>query len=118
MPTHPVPRDYVQQDHLKAAQAQVELAQRELATAKKREANAPKEKPKPKPVATQEPPFEVKDDFSKPNPKLWELIGKGWKFKDGALHQTTSTRDKEMILLRQTPPRDFELTCRYTTHGW
>ena len=111
----PGTRDYVQKDHLQATQTQVEVAGRELDAAKKRSANAPKEKPKP--VTTKEPPFEVKDDFSKPNPKLWELIGKGWKFKDGALHQTTSTRDKEMVLLRKTPPRDFELICRYTHTG-
>ena len=112
----PATRDYVQLDRLRAVQARVDAAKKELAAAKTKAANAPKEKPKPTPKKPA-PTFAVKDDFSKPNPKGWEVIGKGWKFKDGALHQTTATRDAERLVLRQPLPSDFELTCRYTHTG-
>ena len=117
----PATRDYVQLDRLRAVQARVDAAKKELAAAKTKAANAPKEKPKPTPKKPKPkkpaPTFAVKDDFSKPNPKVWEVIGKGWKFKDGALHQTTATRDAERLVLRQPLPSDFELTCRYTHTG-
>ncbi|MBC8326466.1 MAG: PSD1 domain-containing protein [Verrucomicrobia subdivision 3 bacterium] len=115
----PAARDYVKQDRLKLAQAKVDAAKTELAAAKTKVANAPNKKPaseKPS-SATPTPEFAVKDDFNKPNPKVWEVFGKGWEFKDGALHQTIPTRDAERLVLRQPVPRDFEITCRYTHTG-
>jgi len=117
----PAARDYVKQDRLKVVQAKVDAAKNKLAAAKIKAANAPREIPKPtlkksKPAAPL-PNFAVKEDFNKPNPKVWEVIGKGWKFKDGALHQTVPTRDAERLMLRQPLPRDFEFTCRYTHTG-
>ena len=114
----PATRDYVQRDRLAVAEAAVATAKKELGAAKKKVANGPKEKPKSKlkPPAPA-PEFEVQDDFSKPNLKMWEVIGNGWKFKDGALHQTTATRDAERLVLRRPKLRDFELTCRYTHTG-
>ncbi len=114
----PATRDYVQRDRLAVVEAAVATAKKELEAAKKKVANAPKEKPKSKlkPPAPA-PEFEVQDDFSKPNLKMWEVIGNGWKFKDGAQHQTTATRDAERLVLRPKMPRDFELTCRYTHTG-
>ncbi len=114
----PATRDYVQRDRLAVVEAAVATAKKELGAAKKKVANAPKEKPKSKlkPPAPA-PEFEVQDDFSKPNLKMWEVIGNGWKFKDGAQHQTTATRDAERLVLRPKMPRDFELTCRYTHTG-
>ncbi|MBT5846317.1 MAG: DUF1553 domain-containing protein [Verrucomicrobiales bacterium] len=114
----PATRDYVQRDRLAVVEAAVATAKKELGAAKKKVANAPKEKPKSKlkPPAPA-PEFEVQDDFSKPNLKMWEVIGNGWKFKDGALHQTTATRDAERLVLRRPKLRDFELTCRYTHTG-
>ncbi len=120
----PATRDYVQRDRLAVVEAAVVAAKKELDAAKKKAATAPKENPKPNPKPIPKPKpekpataFEVKDDFSKANPKLWEVIGKGWKFQDGALHQTTATRDAERLVLRRPMPRDFELTCRYTHTG-
>ena len=114
----PATRDYVQRDRLAVVEAAVATAKKELGAAKKKVANAPKEKPKSKlkPPAPA-PEFEVQDDFSKPNLKMWEVIGNGWKFKDGALHQTTATRDAERLVLRRPKLRDFELICRYTHTG-
>ena len=77
----------------------------------------------PKPIeddllTTDKPPtFEVKDDFDKPNPKVWELVGKDWEYKAGALHLTKPTRDAAMLRLIKPHPENFELTCRYTHTG-
>ncbi|MFP6872506.1 MAG: DUF1553 domain-containing protein [Verrucomicrobiales bacterium] len=119
----PASRDYVQRGQLKEAQARVTAAKKELAGMKKKAASARKEKSKPNPDSSPAeadetaPVFEVKDDFSKLNPRLWEVVGKGWKFKDGAVHQSTVTRDAERLVLKPAVPRDFELTCRYTHTG-
>ena len=45
------------------------------------------------------------------------MIGDGWKYRDGALHQTRATQDAEFLRLKQPLPRDFDVTCRYTTTG-
>jgi len=114
----PAARDYVRTTHLASARAVVEAAQKELAEARKKASNAPKEKPNPKPKPPLRiPKFVVKEDFSKLNAELWEVVGKGWKFKDGAVHQTTATRETERLVLRPKMPRDFELNCRYTHTG-
>jgi len=112
----PAARDYVRTTHLASARTAVGSAQKELVEARKKAANAPKDRPKPKPPMPT-PKFEVSDDFSKLNTNLWEVVGKGWKFKDGAAHQTTSTRDAERLVLQPKIPRDFEMTCRYTHTG-
>jgi len=114
----PAARDYVRTTHLALARAAVGAAQKELAEARKKAANAPKEKPNPNPKPPlPTPKFAVKDDFSKLNAELWEVVGKGWKFKDGAAHQTIATLETERLVLRPKMPRDFELTCRYTHTG-
>lgn len=116
----PTVRDYVQQDRLNVAREQVKLAQQELAKAEVQLAQAKKEKPQSKPeqeTPTQQPAFQITEDFSTPNPKVWEVVGEGWKYKDGALHQTEATRETQFVRLKQPLPDDFELTCRYTTTG-
>jgi len=124
----PASRDYVRKDRLDPVRAEVERAKKELAEARKKATEAPREEAKPKPGEKtkpgKEPPsapprsdFVVKDDFGKPNPELWEVIGEGWHYKDGAVCQTTATRDTERLLLRPEVPRDFEMTCRYMHTG-
>ena len=109
-------RDYFQRDHLNAAMQKIEAAKRELASAEKKAAETPKPKP-PETKPADQKPFELVEDFDKPNPEVWEVVGKGWKFEEGALHQTQATRDAEFVRLKQPPPEDFELLCRYTTTG-
>jgi mono/diheme cytochrome c family protein len=120
----PASRDYVQQDHLVPARAQVDVAKKELVEARRKAAEALQEEFKPeketKPKPAPKPPFlvfAVKEDFGKPHPELWEVVGKGWEFKDGAVHQTTATRDTERLVLRPEVVRDFEMSCRYTHTG-
>ncbi len=110
-------RDYVEEDYLKAAIANIEAAKQEVAAAKKQLAKAVAEKPEPKPSPEKTGAFQIRDDFSQPNPEVWELVGKGWEYKDGKLLQTEATRDVNMLRLKQPHPRDFELVCNYTTTG-
>lgn len=111
----PAVRQYVKRDLLKAAEAEIDAAKKQLATAEKRLAEMPPETPASAPADVSE--FLFADDFQKPNPEVWEIVGQGWKYLDGALHQTTATRDAEFVRLRQTLPADFELTCEFTTTG-
>ncbi len=105
----------MQQDYLQAAKTAVDQAEQELTAARKKLAEAPPEQPRPD--DRQQVAFELTDDFSKPNPDIWKLIGDGWQYRDGALHQTKSTRETEMARLVKQLPADFELSCRYTTTG-
>ena len=118
----PASRDYVQKDRLDPVRTEVETATKELNVARKKAAETPKDEAKPKseketPPEITQPEFAFKDDFGKPHPKLWKLIGKGWQYKDGAIHQTTATRDTDHLLLRPQVPRDFEMTCSYMHTG-
>lgn len=113
----PGTRDYVRVDRLAAARQKVETADEELQSARKLLKDTPKPDPKSKPAPDVPPAFDISDDFAEPNPELWELIGDGWEYRDGALHQTTPTRDRVRARLKKQLPRDFEVTCRYTTTG-
>lgn len=107
-------RDYVQQDRLKTAEASVQTAQAEWKAAKQKLALIAAS-----PVETEERPavpFAFADDFDAANPEVWEVIG-DWKFENGTLLRSTSTREREFVRLRNPLPRDFEMTCRYTTTG-
>ena len=116
----PASREYVMEDRLLDVRAEVQKAKKELAEARKKAVAAPKKKPEPKKKkesALEQPEFSVQDDFAKHNPELWEMVGKGWEFKDGAIHQTTATREADRLILRPEVPRDFEMTCRYQHTG-
>jgi hypothetical protein len=114
----PAVRDYVQHDRLQAAREEISKAESDLKKAEQKLAEWRKEQAeKPEPAVAQQQPFEFTDDFDKPNPDVWELVGDNWKYNEGTLRRTTSTRDKEVIRFKQPMPHDFELTCRYTTTG-
>ncbi|MEM7316672.1 MAG: DUF1553 domain-containing protein, partial [Planctomycetota bacterium] len=117
----PGARSYVQHDHLTLARDQVvkakrelEEAQRKLDEAQRKRAESPPEKQS---TESNHPSWEWADDFDGPNPELWNMVGEGWQFRDGALHQTMPTRDSAFLKLRKPVPRDFELSCTYTTTG-
>jgi hypothetical protein len=117
----PATRDHVRKDRLRLVQEKLDAASKVLDEAKKVAAKKAAKKPVPeketRPKTEKQPHFEVKDDFDKPNPETWKLIGKGWKYMGGALHLTQATRDPVMLLLRKAHPDNFELTCRYIHTG-
>ncbi|APZ95989.1 DUF1553 domain-containing protein [Fuerstiella marisgermanici] len=111
----PAVRDYVQQDFLNTADAAISSAEKELAAAKKTLAMSPAEKAASEESTTAE--FAFTDKFDQPNPEAWDIVGKGWEYRDGALLQTTATRDVEFARFKHPLPRDFEVSCQFTTTG-
>ena len=115
----PASRDYVKRDRLAEARTKIASAKAEWDTARKQLAAAPKV-PSPTQAAPTSPPASgiwLTDTFDRENPEQWELIGKGWKYEDGKLIQSIASRDQAMLRSREAHPRDFDLTCRYTTTG-
>lgn len=111
----PGTRDYVQQDHLQQAEDRIKTAKNELKLAVHKQAIAATTVTIP-----QEPDaknFNLRDDFDAPNPKLWEVVGADWKYENGTLQRSTSTRGREFVRLRKPLPQNFEIRCRYTTTG-
>lgn len=111
----PGTRDYVQQDAIRNAQAAIDAAKEELVMAEQRLAEQPPEQDTTE--NDESSPFEISDSFDQPNPKLWQIIGDGWQYREGTLQQTKSTREQQTVRLLAEIPRDFEVDCRYTTTG-
>ncbi len=109
----PGARPYVQGNRLDEARTAVAAAEKQVAEATKKLAEMPEKEPEP----VDETPFRLDEEFDQPNPELWKLIGDGWQYRDGALHQTISTREPQLVRLLRPLPRDFELSCDYTTTG-
>lgn len=109
----PSVRDYVRTDQLAVAVAARSTAAKELAAARQRARSASQGTPNPQDA---QQPFALSDDFDAPRPDTWELTGP-WKYAAGRLLRETSTREPESIRLKQPLPRDFEVTCTYTTTG-
>lgn len=109
-------RDYVQNDHLQSAQQAIAAARQELTTAERTYAEWQKNAPAQEAASTQTE-FEFNDNFDAPHPESWELVGDSWEYKNGTLLRTTSTREPEQVRFKNPLPRDFDITCRYTTTG-
>lgn len=107
-------RDYVQRDHLAAAEARLEKALKEL-----KKVDAPTAEPPagsgPMPIA--EDGFSLRDDFDTEQPERWVIEGDDWRYQGGALVQLESTRDKRFARSLQSHPKDFELTVNFRTTG-
>ena len=121
----PGTRDYVQRDHLAKVQREVDAAKKSLSGAKRAAAVSSKgiaaggttEQTSDRTVpGASARPLTFRDNFDKPNPAAWEIVG-DWKYANGKLARSTSTRDAEFIRYRKPLPRDFEVRCRYTTTG-
>jgi hypothetical protein len=117
----PASRDYVKSDRLAEAREKISKAKLDLDAARERLAKAPPKKPEEKKAATATPAgageIWLSDSFDKENPERWEIVGPAWKYEGGKVVLTQATRDPVMLRTRQPHPRDFDLTCRYTTTG-
>ncbi len=110
----PGTREAVQRDRLQAAERALKQAEAQLSEAQQKQALvAAAGKSDPSPTDA----FQFVDDFDAPRLDAWELIGTHWAYQDGTLVQTQASRDSEMAKLKLKIPKDFELTCRYTTTG-
>lgn len=107
-------RSYVQRDHLQAARNQLQSA-RTTHEAARRKLNESVPTQEQSDTASSE--FNFFDDFETSDSTVWEVVGNGWTYKNGSVHQTTATRDAEFLSLKKPLPSDFEVTCRYTLLG-
>jgi len=113
----PASRETVVRDHLAAARARVESAGRELDAARAALAANTARAATPDSGTSAPSGTWLHDDFDGPNPEKWELIGEGWSYEEGRLLQNRAGREGAMLRSRDDHPRDFEMSCRYTTTG-
>ena len=112
----PAIRDYVRKDRLQAAEAEIATAESELTEANKKLTVWRKEQAakKEEPVAEAQSPFDFSDDFSKPNPDAWEIVGTNWAYHDGTLKRTTSTREvQKAAAMFQLDPKQLKDLLTY-----
>lgn len=115
----PGSRDYVARDQLAQAQQRIVTAESELQAAKEKAAQLP-DTPETENAADADSSVNfaaIDESFDALDPELWELVGDGWKYQDGSLLQTISSRETHFLRLRKSHPHDFDLTCNYTTTG-
>ena len=111
----PGAREYVQNDHVARAKSSIAASQKALQDAEQKLAQSRNQPTDSPPV--DDAPFQLTDNFDSHDPKVWKLIGNGWKYSGGSLRQTQASRDKAMVRLLKKLPADFELDCRFTTTG-
>ncbi len=110
----PGTRDYVKRDHKETARLRVIAAKKKLAAARKTRAELPDKSAEGTSGTLN---FAFADDFENPDPEAWDIVGQGWEYRDGSLQQTKASRNMEFARLKKELPRDFDVTCRYTTTG-
>ncbi|MDG2223385.1 MAG: DUF1553 domain-containing protein [Rubripirellula sp.] len=123
----PGTRGHVRTDRLVGLDAEVARAEKILAEARKRsqqqrarlanEPNKSESQPESQPESLAQQADEFVDEFETLDPDVWSIIGDGWQLQEGRVHQTVATREKQLLRLKQELPRDFDLTCQYTTTG-
>lgn len=111
----PGTRSYVLEAHLASVKSQVKECGLKHAEAKRRRSELTATALATSAQDNEE--FEFNDNFTKLDTQKWRLRGDGWKHRNGTLSQTKSTRESQTARLLITPPRDFELRCKYTTTG-
>lgn len=118
LPSHawaPGSRDYAREDRLNEARNRLDTAIKKLAEVGAISGSPSPSEPEDFPDAK---PFSpIREDFSELNPELWKIEGEGLEFREGRLEQVTPSRSPGRLVLQRPLPRDFELTCRYTTTG-
>ncbi|MDF1737951.1 MAG: DUF1553 domain-containing protein [Verrucomicrobiales bacterium] len=114
----PGTREFAQADRLAEAGEKVRKAREAEAKARKAlmDAESAPKAGKEKPV-TAGADFLIEDDFSALKPELWKLEGSGLAYRDGGLEQAEPSREPGRLVSKSPLPRDFEMTCRYTTTG-
>ncbi|MEC8556482.1 MAG: DUF1553 domain-containing protein [Planctomycetota bacterium] len=109
-------RNHVQQAILAAAKENVAEARETVKTSKRKlAASLTTQEDTPEKIAAQ-PAFELTEDFDASS-ESWTLVGEVWKFADGKLLQTESSRDTQAVRLNRSLPRDFEFEADYVTTG-
>ncbi|MFP6859463.1 MAG: DUF1549 and DUF1553 domain-containing protein [Roseibacillus sp.] len=104
----PGARRDVQDARLEAARRKVEAAGRALAQVDSAEEKKRESRP------GDDPAYLIVDEFDGSNEEVWEVIGEGWAYREGALHKTEANRANNVVRMRKPHPHNFEVTCCYT----
>jgi hypothetical protein len=59
----------------------------------------------------------IVDDFSTLDPQRWELVGGDWHHQPGLLQQRQDGATRAAVRWVPRPPRDFDISLRFTTTG-
>ncbi len=116
----PGTQTFVQEDRLEEAVKKVDDAREELkkaTAALAKAADEPDSKEEQSEAAKTDSDFRIEDDFASPKPGVWVMKGSGLVYKDGGLEQSEPTQQPARLVSKKALPRDFEMTCRYTTTG-
>ena len=114
---------YVQEESRAAAKAAVEKAQTELATAQKSLAAAKQKQADAAATAPAAAPASIAgevvlaDDFAKADDAKWKLDAGQWEYKDGRLVQSDPRDEMCGIISQQPHPQDFIATLKYKLTG-
>ena len=124
-------QSFVLEDHLGLAQLMIQNAQEDVEDARtvlkralrkqqERDAQQPEPAAKEKAIAKKPAPpgaVFIQDDFSQPQPDVWETGPGEWKYEDGRLRQQKTGRARAWMRTRKQHPQDFIATLRFKTTG-
>ncbi|MEO1995432.1 MAG: DUF1549 domain-containing protein, partial [Planctomycetaceae bacterium] len=122
----PERRPWVLEAHLAAATKKTQTAQTALIKARNQHLAAQKtlekitQTPKPMPVkpeATKPGQLLVHETFKTLDRKRWKVIGGQWVHQPGQVQQKRDGAQRAALRLRETPPRNFEATLRFSILG-
>lgn len=114
-------RPFVVEAHLRDADNNIALARSKLVEAEKALAAAIKgeESARVEQAAAtiDDPAVEIRDDFSRERPELWQQRGGEWNYADGRLKQSQVGAMRAVISLKSPVPRDFEARFKFVVTG-
>src|SRR5690606_7479611 len=131
----PERRQWVQDAHLAAAESAVETANNAVAAAREafaqsvklhedlvaKAAQAETDEVGPGSArpssARSDSPVSIVDDFTALDPLRWELLGGDWDHQPGRLQQRQDGPTRAVMRWVPQPPRDFDISLRFTTTG-
>lgn len=116
---HPAMQEFVLKDQLRAADEKI--AQARSSQQKSEQQLAKLEQAAQSQVAQSKSPAPEKpfliDDFSKANPKLWELGPGQWSYQDGKLIQAKTGYGRAYLRSQADHPQNFKATFKFKTTG-
>ena len=111
--SRPVLLPFVPDDHLRAAEREISVAEEALNRAQ--QALAKSAPPVSGPIA--KPEFLVSDDFTAAKPAWWEVNNGDWRHAATGVRQHETGATRRELLLKPAPPVDFEASLSFTIGG-
>ena len=129
MAVNPALQPFVPEDQIRVAEQEIERARaalnqarEQLASVEKRLSISAKDEVESKDGNTKENKSStgkifLQDDFSKPNPDVWETGPGKWEYKDGLLVQSQTGSTRAYLRSLSEHPADFQATLKFKTTG-